>query len=107
MLIEAPAYLDQCTEKQFQDLIIEAAVANGWLVYHTHDSRRSQPGFPDLVLAKPGRSLCFLEVKTAKGRVSAEQGKWIETINAAGYQDVAAKVVRPADWDWIARALAS
>jgi hypothetical protein len=104
--IEAPAYLEQLTERQYQDLIIEAATANGWLCYHTHDSRRSQPGFPDLVLAKPGHIIHFWEVKTEKGRASLAQLQWIEVLNAtAGFQDVA-RVIRPSDWDWVAEVLA-
>jgi len=100
VIIEAPAYLETMTERQFQDLIIETAVLNGWLVYHTYDSRRSQPGFPDLVLLKPPR-LAFWEVKTAKGRLRLEQAHWLTMLKVAPTID--ARLVRPKDWDWIAR----
>ena len=39
-------------ESDFQRAVIEMARLHGWLVYHTHDSRRSAPGFPDLVLVQ-------------------------------------------------------
>jgi hypothetical protein len=49
-------------ESVFQDQIVGLARFYGWdRVYHTHDSRRSHPGFPDLVLVRgpelvaPGR----------------------------------------------------
>jgi VRR-NUC domain-containing protein len=72
-----------------------AALTLGWIVYHTHDSRRSEPGFPDLVLVSPrqGRIL-WRELKTARGRVSVEQQKWLDALRAAG-QDVG--VWRPVD----------
>lgn len=54
------------TEKDFQQLIIDTARALGWLVYHTHDSRRSAPGFPDLILLRPPE-LVVVEVKPAAG----------------------------------------
>lgn len=67
----------------------------GWLTYHTHDSRRSESGFPDLVLISPrqGRIL-FRELKTMRGRVSPDQKIWIEGLTAVG-QD--AGVWRPDD----------
>jgi hypothetical protein len=67
----------------------------GWIVYHTHDSRRSEAGFPDLVLvnARQGRIL-FRELKKMKGRVSADQKIWLEELHAVG-QDAA--VWRPDD----------
>jgi hypothetical protein len=102
MVIEAPHYVLEMTEKQFQDLITEAADANGWLHYHTHDSRRSDPGFPDLVLVKPGHPILFLEVKREKGRVSWQQTAWLNAINAADGDHVIACLVRPSDWPWIA-----
>jgi hypothetical protein len=83
------------TEKQLQDAVIGFATRAGWLVYHTHDSRRSQPGFPDLVLVHPDHGTLFRELKTMAGKVSPAQGKWLDTLTAAG-QD--ANVWRPVDW---------
>ncbi len=39
-------------EGDFQAGVVRLAELRGWLVYHTHDSRRSQPEFPDLTLAE-------------------------------------------------------
>ena len=64
----------------------------GLLWYHTHDSRRSPSGFPDLVIV--GRSVIYRELKTAKGRVSDDQAEWLHALVMAG-QD--ACVWRPAD----------
>ena len=66
------------TEKQFQSHIVQYAKMRGWLVYHTHDSRRSEPGFPDLVLVR-GRVL-FRELKTDKGRTSPAQKEWAASL---------------------------
>ena len=84
------------TERTFQACVVKLAQSSGWLVYHTFDSRRSQPGYPDLHLvhAATGRSL-FRELKTQKGKTSPAQDKWILALTAAGH-DVA--VWRPSDW---------
>jgi hypothetical protein len=84
------------TEADFQQRIIQIAQASGWLVYHTHDSRRSQPGFPDLVLVHAGRRLTlFRELKKETGVLSPKQREWIHELTEAG-QDVA--VWRPRQW---------
>lgn len=64
------------------------------LQYHTHDSRHSAAGFPDLVLVGRGR-LLFIEVKSATGKLTTPQLAWY-----AGLLDVGAEayVWRPADW---------
>lgn len=84
------------TEAALQACVIALAQRNGWLVYHTHDSRRSQPGYPDLHLIHPatGRSL-FRELKTQKGRLSPAQREWLDGLTATGAD---AAVWRPADW---------
>lgn len=77
------------TEKQLQDAVVQAAHTFGWLVYHTYDSRRNTPGFPDLVLARNGEVI-FAELKSEKGRVRPEQAKWMEHMPVM--------VWRPVDW---------
>ena len=71
----------EMTEKQFQSHIVHFAKTRGWLVYHTHDSRRSEPGFPDLVLVR-GRVL-FRELKTDKGKISPAQKEWAASLEQA------------------------
>lgn len=67
----------------------------GWRTYHTHDSRRSEPGFPDLVLVHAGQHrVIFAELKTATGRTTPEQDAWLADLTAAG---VEAYLWRPAD----------
>nr|WP_280740569.1 VRR-NUC domain-containing protein [Sphingomonas kaistensis] len=41
-------------------------------------------GFPDLMAIAPGK-IAFLEIKTAKGRVSAHQGEWLDRLHAMGF----------------------
>lgn len=85
----------QMTERQMQDHVLAAARSLGWIAYHTHDSRRSQPGFPDLVLVHPvQRRVLWRELKTERGRVTAAQDQWIHALTRAR-QNVA--VWRPAD----------
>lgn len=92
--------VNRISEKEFQDQIIELARYTGYLVYHDQDSRRSEPGFPDLVLV--GDRVMFLEVKRQNGVVSKAQFDWIARLVKAG---IIARVVRPSDWDWIQQAL--
>ena len=90
------------TEAQWQQIIIDAARALQWLVYHTYDSRRSNPGWPDLILVKPPR-LIALEVKKEKGRVRPEQIAWIDALGQI--PGVTAAIVRPSDWDRVEKIL--
>ena len=88
----------QPTEAQFQAAVIELATRAGWLTHHEYDSRRSTPGYPDLVLVRAPRVL-FIELKTQRGRVRPEQRAWLETLlNCPG---VEVALWRPADWQAI------
>lgn len=71
------------TEAQLQATILEAAQWLHWVSYHTHDSRRSAAGFPDLVLCR-GTRLVFAELKSAKGKVTPEQQQWLDALAATG-----------------------
>lgn len=96
------------TEKQFLAMVRQLARLHGWLCIHHHDSRRSEPGFPDLVLvprprrgAPTGRTI-FAELKTDTGKLTVEQELWIATLESDG-QNV--YVWRPRDWPEIERTL--
>src|SRR5262245_42571902 len=43
------------SERAFLQAIRREALAHDWLFYHTFDSRKSDPGFCDCVIAKPGK----------------------------------------------------
>lgn len=83
-------------EREFQSQVLEAAGLMGWLAYHTHDSRRSQPGFPDLVLVR--ERVVFAELKTDKGTLRPEQATWLERLRDAGAE---AYLWRPRNWDGV------
>lgn len=81
-------------ERDLQAAVCKLARHLGCLVYHTHDSRRSEPGFPDLVIV--GRKgLMFRELKTRAGVLSEPQRVWLGKLSAA---EADAAVWRPADW---------
>ena len=82
-------------EKELQAWVLEAAITTGWLGYHTHDSRRSESGFPDLVLARERTMFRELKISSAPSVVTAEQRVWLHRLRAAG-QD--ADVWTLADW---------
>ena len=84
------------TEKQLQGAVVEYARLGGWLVCHTHDSRRSEPGYPDLCMVRDGR-LVFAELKSAKGRTTTAQDDWLEALaEVGGCAEV--YLWRPDDW---------
>ncbi len=93
----------EITEAQFQETVIELAQKSGFKVYHTHDSRKSEPGFPDLVLVRPPRCL-FVECKREDGKLTPEQGEWLMAL--AGCQSLAVFVWRPTEWGEIESVIA-
>jgi len=100
------------SEKSLQEAIIEYAEMQGWRVYHTYDSRRCTPGFPDLVMVRGGHParLIFAELKKEGGRVSAVQRTWLNALEDAATGGAGFKatedcrmnfevyVWRPKDW---------
>jgi hypothetical protein len=88
--------LPQMTETELLGSIRTLATLTGWLSYHTHDSRHSEPGFPDLVLAstRQGR-LIIAELKDATRKATDEQRKWLATLSAIGIETA---LWRPAQW---------
>lgn len=53
------------------------------LFYHTHDSRDSPAGFPDVMILMPRRKRVIVaELKTEKGKVTEAQQKWLDAYAA-------------------------
>ena len=106
-MLPASAYseISGCvTEKDFQETVVQAAEMFGWWHYHVADSRRSRPGFPDLVLIKPPKVI-FLEVKREKGRLTVAQAGVLAMLEDCS--EVQAAVVRPTDWGQVVEWLSS
>jgi len=74
--------------------LVELLGRFGWLAYHTHDSRHSAAGFPDIIAIRDGRLLA-IETKSSSGVVSSDQRAWL--VAFAGVPGAAAYVIRPAD----------
>ncbi len=83
------------SEKQWMRVVVDAARLLGWSVYHTHDSRRSDPGFPDLCLVK-GDRLIFAELKREQGRVSPVQQLWLDMLAQTRAE---CYIWKPSMWD--------
>ena len=104
----AQSQRDGLSEKEFQAQVVSLARTLGWMTYHTFNSQRSNPGFPDLVMVR-GERVVFAELKSEKGRVSEAQKEWLAALNVLA--DVPGSPVkvwmwRPSDWDDIVQTLA-
>ncbi len=60
------------SEKAWQQQIVDLAESQGYWGYHAFNSERSEPGFPDLVLLREGRTI-FAEVKRMGEHLTPEQ----------------------------------
>jgi len=87
------------SERELQANVIEMAERLGLLVFHPYDSRRSLPGFPDLVVVGK-RSVYFVELKRQNGRLRPEQQAWRDRLAAVEEADGSVKhfVWRPNHW---------
>ena len=92
------------TEKEFMQIVRDLAKTTGWLEFHAHDSRRSTPGFPDLVLARGQRTI-FAELKSEKGKPTQHQLEWLTELARNPANEV--YLWRPADLDLIGKVLSS
>lgn len=84
------------------EYVRRACNARGIPHYHTHDSRHSQKGFPDFVIALKTGPL-FVELKKQKTRTSEYQVWWLNYFARSGQRCF---LWRPSHWldgtiDWI------
>ena len=95
------------TEGELQANVIELAERLGWRCFHVKNYKgqlrnATSPGFPDLCMAHPEHGVIFAELKAPKGKVTASQAQWLETLRESGQ---CAFVWRPKDWPQIVKAL--
>ena len=64
------------TEASFQRAVCDLAALGGWRVYHGYLSIRSAPGFPDLVLTRPGDCVLYVEIKLDGKRPTPAQAAY-------------------------------
>ena len=83
--------------------IRQVALANGFLYYHTYDSRKSDLGFVDIVCCKPWHPLYLWEVKSATGKLSEEQERWLQFLSQA--TGIVSGLIRPRDFPEVAALL--
>ena len=62
------------THEQLDERVKNMCELLDLLHYHTHDSRKSQPGFPDWYIA--GKSIYHIENKAGDDTLTAKQRKW-------------------------------
>ncbi len=93
---------DNLPERSFQAMVNQLLDQLAWLHYHTHDSRRSQAGYPDVTALKAGR-IWIGELKSEHGRVTPEQERWLDAWEETGVATVG--VYRPRDWDRLVASL--
>lgn len=91
------------TEKLFSQQVVNLARMLGWRVYRTWISVHSPAGFPDLVLAKPGRWLILAEIKSEHGQLTQAQEEWLDILKLVPGVEV--YVWRPGDIEMIAKIL--
>ena len=90
------------SEADFQATLVQLAKLSGWMVYHPYDSRRSEAGWPDLVLIK-GKVIIFAELKVGKNKRSDAQVEWAQAI--LGVEDVYYRLWYPEHQDEIEKIL--
>jgi hypothetical protein len=89
------------TEQSFLGQVVAYSRVMGWRVYHTHDSRRSAPGFPDLVLVRRPRCV-FAELKAERTHTTEDQRTWLAELRECGQE---AYLWRPSHWRAIEKIL--
>lgn len=80
-VVKAADYRATMTEAALQEQIRKLAQTFGWKYYHTHDSRNSPEGFPDVVLVRAG-VLIFAELKREGLNPTRAQNAWIHELTS-------------------------
>jgi len=95
------------SEQDFLNSVVELAHLMHWKVHHSRPAWtekgyrtaiQGDAGFPDLILVRPPRVI-IVELKSEKGKLTAEQESWIKDLE--GCEGVDVDTWYPDDWDAI------
>ena len=91
------------SEAAWQAAILQLARLHGWLAYHTHDARKSEEGFPDIIAVRGDRCLA-IELKVGKRGVTDAQHTWLNALEDV--PGISSHIWRlPGDWNHAVDAL--
>ena len=96
------------TEAELSALVEEALGLGGWRWQHQRPARTKHgwrtaisghKGWPDIYAVRAGKALA-LELKSAKGRLTIDQQRWLTELGSLGHSDdhLMVFVWRPKDW---------
>lgn len=87
-------------EEKLQAALLEVLKDLGFdFRYHTHDSRRSEEGFPDVVAINPREGILWVaELKGLKTKTTPAQLAWLDAWRSVK-RVIVPDVVHPADYD--------
>ena len=74
------------SEPQWQETVRAECRYYQALMYHTHDSRRSDPGLPDCIIITKDNRLLFAELKRDKTNPEPMQRIWLDALVKVGQQ---------------------
>jgi hypothetical protein len=94
--------MSDLAEHDWQTRVVDLARLRGWLVYHPHDSRLSEPGWPDLAMVRGGR-LILAELKSPHGRLTPKQATWLEALRFV--RGIEVHHWQPDDWPTVTEVL--
>lgn len=81
----AQALLSRLCERDWQAQVVVWLKRGSWQHYHTYESRRSNPGFPDLICIHRERKLLLaVELKSESGRLTKQQQAWLDAFASVG-----------------------
>ncbi len=89
------------TEAELLAAVVDLAHLRMWMTYHSFDSRHSAAGFPDICAVR-GHRLLFAELKSQRGRLTADQRTWLEALALTGAETY---LWRPSDFEQIEETL--
>lgn len=80
-------------EADWQRQVIDLAHLHGWRIFHARPAQNARgdwrtpvaadgKGFPDLVMVRD--RVLFVELKSDRGRLTAEQRHWIDALEQSG-----------------------